>query len=58
VTSVVQEPSEELYDCLMPQEDLVEKDHPRIPFDFHVRIRQNRSVESAIPPGSRVVFKK
>src|SRR5262245_16110580 len=47
VTSVVKELREALYDKLIPQEERVEKDHPNIAFDFHVRARQNRSVESA-----------
>jgi hypothetical protein len=58
VTSVVVEIREALFDKLIPQEDLVEEDHPRIAFDFHVRARQNRSVDSAIPPGSLLIFKK
>jgi hypothetical protein len=58
VTSVVKEIREAVYDKLIPQEELIEKDHPRIAFDFHVHARQNRSVESAIPQNTVLVFKK
>jgi len=58
VTSVIEDYKEEVFDDLIPMEDLVEKENPKVYFDFHVRARQTRSVESTVPPGTDLVFKK
>jgi hypothetical protein len=58
VVSVVEDHDSALYDFLIPQEELVEKQHPEVAFDFHVRARQKRTLESVIPSGTTLVFKK
>jgi len=58
VVSVVEEHDSALYDFLIPQEELVEKDNPDFAFDFHVAFRQKRALDSMIPPTCTLVFKK
>jgi hypothetical protein len=58
VVSVVEEHQSEIYDFLMPQEDLVETDNPGVPFDFHVRASQKRNIDTMIPSNAIVVFKR
>jgi len=55
VYSVVQEYGQ-FYKRLMRQEQLVERDCPEISFDFHVRARQNRPCELAVPFDAKPIF--
>ena len=55
VYSVVQEYGQ-FYKRLMRQEQRVEQDCPEIAFDFHVRARQNRPCELAVPFDAKPIF--
>ena len=56
VFTVIKEHLSEIYEPLMKQETLVEKDHPRISFDFHTREHQGRPSHQAVPHGAEAVF--
>lgn len=58
VVSVVKEHKEHIYDVLIPQEGLVEKDFPKLAFDFHVSARQRRTVDEFVPTSGELIFKK
>ena len=45
-----------IYKRLLKQEDLVEKDHPPLSFDFHTREHQGRPPHRAVPYGAEMVF--
>jgi hypothetical protein len=42
----------------MKQENLVEKDHPSLFFDFHTRVHQGRPPHRSVPYGAEMVFLK
>src|SRR5439155_19840981 len=42
VFTVIADHKSEIYEPLMKQESLVEKDHPSVAFDFHTREHQGR----------------
>jgi hypothetical protein len=56
VYSVVEDYRSKVYDKLLRQERLIEKDLPKLPLEFHVRAHQGRNPERAVPFGSRPVF--
>jgi len=58
VVSVVKEHDSRIYDRLIPGEERVEKDNPKVFFDFHVRMRQNRELASMLPSNCTVIFNK
>src|SRR5438270_756840 len=53
VYSVVPDYCSDLYDKLLKQERLVEKQFPQLTFEFHVRAHQGRQPHGAVPFGSR-----
>lgn len=58
VFTVIAEHNSGIYDPLMKQESLVEKDHPKVAFDFHTREHQGRPPHEAVPRGAEVLFLK
>jgi len=58
VFTVIAEHQSEIYDLLMKQESLVEKDHPRTSFDFHTREHQGRPPHRAVPHDAELVYLK
>jgi hypothetical protein len=58
VFTVIAEHKSEIYDLLMKQESLVERDHPRTAFDFHTREHQGRPPQRAVPHGAELVYLK
>lgn len=58
VTSVMAEHESRIFKSLIKQENLVEKDHPDMSFDFHARVHQGRPLRRVIPTGVDVVLSK
>jgi hypothetical protein len=56
VFTVIATHDSKIYKRLLKQEDLVEKDHPSISFDFHTREHQGRSPDRAVPFDAEMVF--
>jgi hypothetical protein len=58
VCSVMAEHESRIFKSLIKQENLVEKDHPDITFDFHTRVHQGRPLNRVVPTGADVVFSR
>jgi hypothetical protein len=56
VYSVVSDYRPDLYDKLLKQERIVEKEFPKLTFEFHVRAHQGRQPSRAVPFGSQPLF--
>jgi hypothetical protein len=56
VFSVVRDFQPKIYDQLLKQERVIEKDLPEIAFEFHVRAHQGRQPAQAVPFDAELVF--
>jgi hypothetical protein len=56
VFTVVAEHDSDVYDPLLRQESLIEKDHPSLAFDFHTREHQGRPPYRTVPFEAELVY--
>jgi hypothetical protein len=56
VYAVVPEYNSEIYEKLLKQERLIQREFPETRFDFHARAHQGRRPSLAVPFGSQAVF--
>jgi flavoprotein len=56
VYSVARDFQPKIYDQLLKQERVIEKDFPEIAFEFHLRAHQGRQPAQAVPFDAELVF--
>jgi hypothetical protein len=58
VFSVAAELTDAVYNKLFRKEPLIQQDHPKTRFEFHLRAHQGRQITSVVPLGAEPIFRR